>query len=220
MSMKKNVLTVFFLAASIGMLSAQSVGIGTPNPNAGSILDLGPAGKPLVLPRLTSAQMNAVSPVAQGMIVYNTTEHQLYTFMRFRSANQIGQTTNRWQPISTGPAMIAWGVVDSFDAVKSGSGNFSVNWDEDERWYTITTVSHPYYKDSMLLMVNPVGNGSWDQAVATGELIQGSTRRATVKFTDVSRIAAGWSVDGSRRRSWFHFVLYDLRKDPYKILNP
>jgi hypothetical protein len=219
--MKKNVLTVFFLAASIGMLSAQSVGIGTTNPNAGSILDLGPAGKPLILPRLTSAQMNAVSPVAQGMIVYNTTEHQLYTWMRYRSTTQINFTTNRWQPISTGPAMIAWGVVDSFGAVKTGSSNFTVNWDEDERWYTLTTVSHPYYKDSMLLMINPVGNGSWDQTVSTSEIVEGSIRRANIKFIDISRmVSPNFNDFSSRRRSWFHFVLYDLRKDPYKILNP
>jgi hypothetical protein len=116
--------------------------------------------------------------------------------------------------------MIAWGVVDSFGAVKSGSGNFSVLWNATDNWYTITTTSHPYYKDSMLLMITPVGNGSWDQAVATGELIEGSIRRATVKFTDVSRNASGWSALAQRRRSWFHFVLYDLRKDPYNQLNP
>jgi hypothetical protein len=218
--MKNLWITIFTVALTTYLLNAQSVGIGTTNPNAASILDLGPSGKPLILPRLTSPQMNAVSPLAQGMIVYNTTEHQLYSWMRFRSTNIIGQATSRWQPISTGPAMLAWGVVDSFDAVKSGSGNFSVNWDEAERWYTITTTSHPYYKDSMLLMITPVGNGSWDQAVATGELIDGSIRRATIKFTDVSRIANGWTLESSRRRSWFHFVLYDLRKDPYNLLNP
>jgi len=218
--MKNLFLAFSFMSFATCMLNAQSVGIGTTSPNAGSILDLGPAGKPLVLPRLTSPQMNAVSPVAQGMIVYNTTEHQLYTYMRYRSTNIIGQSVNRWQPITTGPAMIAWGVVDSFDAVKSGSGNFSVNWDEDERWYTLTTTSHPYYKDSMLLMITAVGNGSWDQAVATGELIEGSFRRATIKFVDVSRVAAGWTIENTRRRSWFHFVLYDLRKDPYNFLDP
>lgn len=206
----------FFMA--ISGLSAQSVGIGTTSPNSGSILDLGQGGKPLILPRLTSPQMNAVSPNAQGMIIYNSTEHQLYTWMRYRSSTIINLPTSRWQPISTGPAMIAWGVVDSFGTIKSGSGNFAVSWDSDENWYTITTTSHPYYKDSMLLMVNPVGNGSWDQAAATGELIESSIRRATVKFTDVSRVAAGWSSLTARRRSWFHFVLYDLRKDPYGLL--
>ena len=207
-----------FLFVSFFSYSQGAVGIGTTNPNSGSILDLGQGGKPLVLPRLTSPQMNAVSPVAQGMIIYNTTEHQLYTWMRFRSTNIIGQPTSRWQPITTGPAMIAWGVVDSFGTVKSGSGNFSVVWDNDNHWYTITTTSHPYYKDTMLLMVNPVGNGSWDQAISTGELIDGSVRRATLKFSDVSRIAAGWPAEQSRRRSWFHFVVYDLRKDPYNQL--
>jgi hypothetical protein len=101
----KNLFSMMFtMLIGIGILNAQSVGIGTTNPNAGSILDLGPAGKPLILPRLTSPQMNAVSPVAQGMIIYNTTEHQLYSWMRFRSTNIIGQATSRWQPISTGPA--------------------------------------------------------------------------------------------------------------------
>ncbi|HSK12415.1 MAG TPA: hypothetical protein VK907_04320 [Phnomibacter sp.] len=204
----------------IHWLNAQSVGIGTTNPNAGSILDLGQGGKPLILPRLTSSEMNAVSPVAQGMIIYNTTEHQLYSWMRYRSSVIIGQSTSRWQPITTGPAMLAWGVVDSFGVVKTGSGNFSVVWNATESWFTLTITSHPYYKDSMLLMINPVGNGSWDQVVSTGEMIEGSIRRATIKFTDVSRTALNWSAPSNRRRSWFHFVVYDLRKDPYNTLSP
>lgn len=204
------VIFVSFLAA------AQSVGIGTTNPNSSSSLDLGASAKPLVLPRLTTAQMNAVSGPAQGMIVYNTDEHQLYSYMRYRTNTIIGQSSNRWQPVSTGPRMLAWGIVDSFGVVKTGSGTFSVSWDATDHWYRIGLLNpHEYYKDSMLLMITPVGNGSWDQAVATGELIDGTSRYATIKFTDVSRVAAGWALTDARRRSWFHFTLYDLRKDPY-----
>ena len=196
-------------------VASQSVGIGTSTPHSSSSLDLGASARPLVLPRLTTAQMNAVSAPVQGMIVYNIDEHQLYSYMRYAS-NIIGLSNNRWQPVSTGPRMLAWGIVDSFGVVRSGSGNFSVNWDEAQQWYKLSLVNpHEYYKDTMMLFINPVGNGSWDQTVSTGEVIEGTSRSASIKFIDVSRIAAGWSVNEARRRSWFHFALYDLRKDPY-----
>ncbi len=214
--MKKIALFPLLLLSFFSMAQTTSVGIGTTTPNSSSSLDLGPSAKPLVLPRLTITQMNAVSSPAQGMLIYNTTEHQLYSYMRFRSSFIIGQSSNRWQPVSTGPRMLAWGVVDSFGNEINGSLSYSVTWDATNNWYRLLlTNPHEYYKDSMLLMVTAVGNGSWDQAVSTGELIEGSERLASIKFTDVSRIADGFSTLISRRRSGFHFTLYDLRKDPY-----
>ena len=204
-------LSVLFISNS---LMSQSVGIGTETPNSSSVLDLGPSAKPLVLPRLTFSQMNAVTSPAQGMLIYNTTEHQLYGYMRYRTS--IAQSNNRWQPVSTGPRMLAWGVVDSFGVEKTGSLGYSVTWDATNNWYRLSlTNPHEYYKDSMLLMITAVGNGSWDQAVSTGELIEAGGRFASIKFTDVSRIADGFNTLESRRRSGFHFVLYDLRKEPY-----
>lgn len=197
-------------------LFAQSVGIGTATPNSSSILDLGPSAKPFVLPRLTSPQMTSVTSPAQGMMIYNTTEHQLYSYMRYRTGFVPSQSNNRWQPVSTGPRMIAWGVVDSFGTEISGSPSYSVTWDATNNWYRLDlTNPHEYNKDSMLLMVTAVGNGSWDQAVSTGEIIEGETRVASIKFTDVSRIADGFNTLTSRRRSGFHFTLYDLRSLPY-----
>ncbi len=197
-------------------ITAQSVGIGTTAPNNSSSLDLGQSAKPLVLPRITTSQMNSVTSPALGMIIYNTDEHQLYSYMRFRSNLIIGQSSNRWQPVSTGPRMLGWGVVDSFGTELNGSLTYSVTWDATNNWYRLSlTHPHEYYKDSMLLMITPVGNGAWDQIPSTGELIEGNARLASIKFTDASRIADGFSVLLSRRRSGFHFVLYDLRKDPY-----
>lgn len=193
----------------------QSVGIGTVTPNPSSSLDLGPSARPVILPRLSSEQMNAVSSPAQGMLLYNTTEHQLYSYMRYRSTLVIGQSTNKWQPVTTGPRMIAWGYVDSFATERTGSANFAVVWDAENNWYTITTTSHPFYKDSMMLMIQPVGNGSHDRVSSIGELIEGSARRATVKFVDVSMVAGGATIIAQRRRSDFYFTLYDLRKEPY-----
>lgn len=209
---------IFFLAAFFisGNLMPQSVGIGTVSPNSSSVLDLGPSAKPLVLPRLSFSQMDAITSPAQGMLIYNTTEHQLYSYMRYRTSLVIGQSNNRWQPVSTGPRMLAWGIVDSFGTEINGSLSYSVTWDATNHWYRLTlTNPHEYYKDSMLLMITAVGNGSWDQAVSTGELVEANGRLASIKFTDVSRIAGGFNTLDSRRRSGFHFVLYDLRKEPY-----
>lgn len=195
---------------------SQSVGIGTTTPNSSSILDLGPSAKPFVLPRLTTPQMNSITSPAQGMLLYNTDEHQLYSYMRYRTALITGQSNDRWQPVATGPRMLAWGVVDSFGTEINGSITSSVTWDATNHWYRMSLSNpHEYYKDSMLLMVTAVGNGSWDQAVSTGELIEAGGRLASIKFTDVSRIVGGFNTLESRRRSGFHFTLYDLRKDPY-----
>jgi hypothetical protein len=202
----------FFTSTAI----SQSVGVGTTTPVASSVLDMGPSAKPVILPRLTTAQMNAVTSPTLGMFLYNTTEHQVYSYMRYRTNTIIGQSSNRWQPISTGPRMLAWGVVDSFGVEINGGGTHTVVWNATDNWYELSLSNpHEYYKDSMLLMITAVGNGSWDQAIATGELIESNARKATIKFTDVSRISAGWTLESSRRRSNFHFVLYDLRKEPY-----
>lgn len=206
---------MFLMLAALSSL-AQNVGIGTSTPHAGSILDLG-SSRPLLLPRLTTEQMLANTPATVGQIVYNSTEHTLYGFTRFRNVVLPGQVTSRWEPIGFGPRMLAYGVVDSFANVLNGSGNFSVQFNATENWYELNLVTpHEYFKDSMLLIITPVGNGSWDQNVATGEVITGSSRVATIKFVDVSRQIAGtFGSVGIRRRSWFHFVLYDLRTRPY-----
>jgi len=212
--MKKFILLPMLFLSFLAI--SQPVGIGTTNPNSSSVLDMGPSAKPVVLPRLTTQQMNAVSSPAQGMFIYNTSDHQLYGFMRYRSNVVIGQSSNRWQPVTTGPRMLAWGAVDSFGIVQSGSDTYSVTWDATNNWYRLSlTNPHEYFKDSMLLMITPVGNGTWDQIPSTGELIEGSARLASIKFADASRIVDGFSALNTRRRSGFHFVLYDLRKDPY-----
>lgn len=197
---------------------SQSVGIGTATPSASSVLDMGPSGKPVILPRLTTVQMNAVTSPVEGMMLYNTTEKQLYGYMRSSTLtfNNIDFPLYKWLPVTTGPRMLAWGVVDSFATEISGSTIHAITWDATNNWYKLSLSNpHEYYKDSMLLIITAVGNGSWDQAVSTGELIEGQSRFATIKFTDVSRIAAGFSTLNSRRRSGFHFILYDLRKQPY-----
>lgn len=219
---------LFFIATQS---FSQNVGLGTNNPNPRAILDLSSTNKVLLLPRLTNAQMDAIVSPPYGSLIYNTDQHQYmgYVYSHTRRIPDFGggfinQTVAKWLPLNTGPKMIAWGIVDSFANEINSSGNVSISWDgygngaqsTTNNWYTLTLIGGKFYKDSMILMVTALGNGSWDQAIAIGELVESSTiQRATIKFTDVSRISNDWNLEASRRRSNFYFVLYDLRKDPY-----
>lgn len=56
------------------------VGIGTNSPNASSLLDISSTTKGLLIPRMTTTQMNAVSSPAAGLKLYNSTSGTDYTY--------------------------------------------------------------------------------------------------------------------------------------------
>ncbi|MEP7232820.1 MAG: hypothetical protein ABI691_21350 [Ginsengibacter sp.] len=69
--MKKYFLVLaFFLMANIGF--AQNVGIGTLTPDASAQLDISSTDKGMLVPRMTSAQRNAVVTPATGLLIYQT----------------------------------------------------------------------------------------------------------------------------------------------------
>lgn len=67
---------------TIGAASAQTggVGIGTTTPNSGAVLDLNSDSKSLILPRLTTQAMNAVSAPVPGMFVFNTDNGKFFGY--------------------------------------------------------------------------------------------------------------------------------------------
>jgi hypothetical protein len=68
--MKIKTLTILMML-SVLITNGQNVGIGTNTPNGGAILDLTSNSKALLLPRLTTAQRNAISNPVAGMLIYN-----------------------------------------------------------------------------------------------------------------------------------------------------
>jgi len=54
-----------------------NIGIGTVSPNASSLLDVSSTTKGVLLPRMTTTQVNAISSPANGLTVYNTTLNTL-----------------------------------------------------------------------------------------------------------------------------------------------
>lgn len=68
--MKKLILSVAFIATSL--VSFAQVGVGTTNPDASAALDVESTTQGFLPPRMTEAQMNAISAPAEGLMVYCT----------------------------------------------------------------------------------------------------------------------------------------------------
>lgn len=228
--MSNKIMVLLALFAVYAAHGQDAVGIGTANPNSKAILDLSASDKVLLIPRLNTSQMTDISFPPLGSLIFNTSlsSPMAFTRMGFRPSTFLpGQfvSNNNWWPVSPGPKVLAWGILDSSTGpensseavvadIRSGSGNFSVRWygkNNNKKWYELTLFNDNYDLDSMILMVTPIGNGGWDVSVSIGEIIVSNSVRATIKFIDLSRTASGWEDIDRRRRSKFQFVLYDLR---------
>lgn len=80
---------LLFFMIMTATISAQ-VGVGTITPDASSVLDVSSTTQGMLAPRMTTAQKNAISSPADGLLVYDT---DLKAFCNFNS------TTNSWTVI-------------------------------------------------------------------------------------------------------------------------
>lgn len=90
----KSLSSIFFIFSmfSLCVCSAfgqQGIGTGDTPPDANAILELRSTTKGLLLPRLTIAQINAISNPVAGMVVYNTDDHCLCYYANGKFNNVI-----------------------------------------------------------------------------------------------------------------------------------
>jgi Chaperone of endosialidase len=71
MKQMKKIITILLITISHHCVIAQNVGIGTSAPNANAILDMASTTKGILIPRMTTAQRNAI-PNTAGLMVYDT----------------------------------------------------------------------------------------------------------------------------------------------------
>jgi trimeric autotransporter adhesin len=71
---------VFLQLFLLNYSKAQNIGIGTTTPAASAILDVTASGKGILIPRMTSANRNALAAPAKGLQVMDTTVNQLYWY--------------------------------------------------------------------------------------------------------------------------------------------
>tara|TARA_R110000751_G_scaffold69407_3_gene140947 strand:+ start:1472 stop:1735 length:264 start_codon:yes stop_codon:yes gene_type:complete len=69
-----------FIFLMVNTVCFSQVGIGTTSPDASALLELKSESQGLLTPRMTTAQRNAISNPANGLIVYDTDESALYYF--------------------------------------------------------------------------------------------------------------------------------------------
>lgn len=72
--MRNNTLFLYVLFLFISQIGIAQVGIGTTNPEVSSVLDVYSTNKGFLMPRLTTAQRDAISSPTTGLLIYNTTK--------------------------------------------------------------------------------------------------------------------------------------------------
>jgi uncharacterized protein (TIGR02145 family) len=85
-------------------VAAQNIGIGTTTPSPSAVLELQASNKGVLIPRLTTAQLNAIAAPANGLLLYNT-DSAAFTY----------RTDNSWLYLkgtasTATPGNISWGI--------------------------------------------------------------------------------------------------------------
>ncbi len=80
--MKKILFLLFFILPMADSF-AQNIGIGTKSPDASAMLDVTSTSKGMLIPRMTTAQRNAILLPVNGLIVYDSTSNSIW----FRNTN-------------------------------------------------------------------------------------------------------------------------------------
>lgn len=77
--MKKNLLLIVIFCTNIGLVNAQvKISAAGNQPDASAMLDIESSSKGVLIPRLSTIQMNTVSNAARGLLIFNTTDSVFY----------------------------------------------------------------------------------------------------------------------------------------------
>ena len=79
----------------MGTVVAQNVGIGTLSPDISALLELKSTAKGILIPRVTTAQMNTIANPAKGLMVLDTLTNQLMINMGTPHFSQLAIRSDR-----------------------------------------------------------------------------------------------------------------------------
>ncbi|MCF8275339.1 MAG: collagen-like protein [Flavobacteriales bacterium] len=85
-------LTFFWLMISCSVFGQDNMGIGTLTPDPSAILEVKSTDKGVLLPRLTSAQKNAISSPAQGLFIFDITTESFWYYDGTQWIEALGPT--------------------------------------------------------------------------------------------------------------------------------
>ncbi len=125
-------LLIFFI---ISLSSYAQVGIGTTNPDDSSILDIESTDKGILIPRLTTAQINAIVSPAIGLMVFNTDLNEF----QFNSGTIV---TPDWSKIAH-PSSVKYSNTDTTTNINNNGAYANVpifgnlEWNDDTTLFTV-----------------------------------------------------------------------------------
>lgn len=76
----KYTFVLLHLLILVGQANSQRTGIGTVSPHPSALLEVASNSRGMTVPRLTTAQRNAIASPAKGLLVYDTNDDALYQF--------------------------------------------------------------------------------------------------------------------------------------------
>lgn len=185
------------LMLCIGGLSCYAqVGIGTTNPDNSSILDIESTDRGILIPRLTTAQINAIVNPANGLMVYNT-DLKEFQF----NCGTIG--TPDWSKISH-PSSVKYSNTDTTTNINNNGAYASIpifgnaEWNDDTTLYTVagntlTIATAGRYRITVNIAYQvPAIAGNTDQRVSVeAQIAINGTPTGTIGNTGYVRHNAG-----------------------------
>lgn len=112
---KKMHVSLFLLFFTPTLATAQSVGIGTNNPDPSSQLDISNSLKGVLVPRMNTANIPLIGSPAKGLLVYDSTINKFIV-------NVGTPTTPDWQPVSSNSTSTGWSITGNSGL--NGNTNF------------------------------------------------------------------------------------------------
>jgi N-acetylneuraminic acid mutarotase len=114
----RTVVIAFGLVCLMGITFAQSVGIGTSTPDPSARLEVSDNQRGILIPRLTTAQRNAITSPARSLLIYNTdcNEYQYYI------------PGTGWVSILTNVTAGSSGTLTAFPATNISPSGFTAHW--------------------------------------------------------------------------------------------
>lgn len=114
----RTVVIFSWLVCLMGAILAQSVGIGTSTPDPSARLDVSDNQRGILIPRLTTAERNAITNPARSLLIYNTDcdEYQYYI------------PGTGWVSILTNVTAGSIGTLTAFPATNISASGFTAHW--------------------------------------------------------------------------------------------
>jgi hypothetical protein len=114
----RTVVIAFGLVCLMGAILAQNVGIGTSTPDPSARLDVSDNQRGILIPRLTTAERNAITNPAPSLLIYNTdcNEYQYYI------------DGTGWVSILTNVTAGSIGTLTAFPATGISPSGFTAHW--------------------------------------------------------------------------------------------